>query len=304
MLSILIPTYNYDCLRLVESLNAQALGLDIKYEILVIDDCSSISYPGNKNINGLANCQYTELDKNIGRAKIRNLLATKAQYDKLLFIDCDAEISSDSFLKRYMGFMNEESVVCGGCMYNEKGTDSGSLLRLYYGIKRESRTAKERQEKPYLSFSSFNFLISKSIFEQIKFNENIREYGHEDTIFGCELVHRKITIYHIDNALIHAGLEPSTVFLEKTKTSINNLILIHQQKNSIYPNINKEIKLLYAFKRLEKLHLHKIFGFLFNTIKTPIEKNLLGEKPNIHLFDLYKLTYLCFLNNESDKLSA
>jgi hypothetical protein len=291
-------------LELVESLNQQALELDIKYEILVIDDYSSIPFPNNKKINLLANCTYTELDKNIGRSRIRNLLADKAHYNNLLFIDCDAEINSDSYLKRYMGFMNEESVVCGGCKYNENSTNTSSLLRLYYGIKRESHPAKERQRNPYLSFSSFNFLISKNVFEQIKFNENIREYGHEDTLFGCELVRQKATIYHIDNALIHAGLEPSTVFLEKTKTSINNLRLIHQQKNSIYPNINQEIKLLYIFKRLEKLHLHKIFGFLFNSIKVPIEKNLLGKRPNIYLFDLYKLTYLCFLSNESDKLSA
>jgi glycosyltransferase involved in cell wall biosynthesis len=304
MLSILIPTYNYNCLELVKSLNKQALELDIEYEILVIDDCSCMPSPANKEINLLANCKYSALNKNIGRAKIRNLLAKKAQYGKLLFIDCDAEICSDSFLKRYMSFMKEESVVCGGCTYNQHGIDPSTKLRLYYGIKRESSTAKERQEKPYLSFSSFNFLISKNIFEQIKFDETITQYGHEDTIFGCELIHRKITIYHIDNALIHAGLESSTVFLEKTKTSIGNLILIHQQKNSTYTNINKEIKLLYAFRKLERLHLHKIFGTLFNPLKNPIEKNLLGEKPNIYLFDLYKLTYLCFLNNEADKLSA
>lgn len=302
MLSILIPEYNFNCLQLIKDLSNQASLLEIEHEIIVIDDCSTSPCAENKSITSLPHCQYLELSQNLGRAKIRNLLAQKAQYEKLLFIDCDAEVCSDSFLKRYLSFIHEECVVCGGCIYNEKNTDPSTQLRLFYGRKRESRTAKERQEKPFFAFSSFNFLISKNIFNKIKFDENITEYGHEDTIFGFELMHKKISLYHIDNPLIHAGLESSSIFLEKTKTGIGNLIQIHQQQNKAY--FSKEIKLLHVFQQLKRLHLHKIFGLMFCPLKSYFEKNLLSPKPNIYLFDLYKLTYLCYLSNKSDKLSA
>ena len=40
MLSILIPTYNYVCVKLVSDLQQQAEGLGCPYEILVADDAS------------------------------------------------------------------------------------------------------------------------------------------------------------------------------------------------------------------------------------------------------------------------
>ena len=40
MLSILIPTYNYDCSRLVSDLQRQAERMGIGYEVIVADDAS------------------------------------------------------------------------------------------------------------------------------------------------------------------------------------------------------------------------------------------------------------------------
>ena len=42
MLSILIPTYNYNVYPLVMELKSQADELDLSYEILVQDDASKI----------------------------------------------------------------------------------------------------------------------------------------------------------------------------------------------------------------------------------------------------------------------
>ena len=41
-LSILIPVYNWDCTRLDRDLHFQGLTLDIPYEIIVADDCSTL----------------------------------------------------------------------------------------------------------------------------------------------------------------------------------------------------------------------------------------------------------------------
>ena len=51
MLSILIPTYNYDCYDLVKELHRQATELNIEFEIIVADDCSTINIANNKKIN-------------------------------------------------------------------------------------------------------------------------------------------------------------------------------------------------------------------------------------------------------------
>ena len=59
MLSILIPTYNYDTFQLVKELHNQALKEGIEFEIIVSDDASSNEdlIARNKEILQLSNCQ-------------------------------------------------------------------------------------------------------------------------------------------------------------------------------------------------------------------------------------------------------
>ncbi len=53
MLSILIPTYNYNTFSLVEELTNQAIATGISFEIIVLDDGSTdqISLKENSKIN-------------------------------------------------------------------------------------------------------------------------------------------------------------------------------------------------------------------------------------------------------------
>ena len=89
MLSILIPTYNYNIEALVTELHAQATACGIDFEILCYDDCSTNLdlIASNKSINLLKNTSYKVLKSNIGRSAIRNLLAKDAHYDLLLFLN-------------------------------------------------------------------------------------------------------------------------------------------------------------------------------------------------------------------------
>ena len=89
MLSILIPTYNYNIFPLVTELVNQAKVLKIEFEIITIDDGSNQFQIENHKINHLENCSYTVLSNNIGRSSIRNLLAKKAKFKWLLFLDAD-----------------------------------------------------------------------------------------------------------------------------------------------------------------------------------------------------------------------
>ena len=90
-LSILIPTYNWDCELLVKSLQSQCALLEIEYEIIVADDNSHDIDKRNackKALENIPNCQFIQLEQNIGRAAIRNMLADISRYEKLLFLDC------------------------------------------------------------------------------------------------------------------------------------------------------------------------------------------------------------------------
>ena len=90
MLSILIPVYNFNIVPLVKELHGQASRLSIPFEIIVLDDCSSeLLRDQNKEVSSLPGVKFKILDRNIGRARIRNRLAEMAKYSSLLFMDCD-----------------------------------------------------------------------------------------------------------------------------------------------------------------------------------------------------------------------
>ena len=153
MLSILIPVYNWDITSLVSNLKKQCDDSGIEYEIIVVDDCSEKSFQAhNQTISSFKNVSYTELSENISRAKIRNLLAEKASFPYLLFIDCDAEIDNTCFINNYLAECQGTTIVCGGIKYDNVCPNKDFLLRWKYGIKRECKNT---------DFSSFNFLISK-----------------------------------------------------------------------------------------------------------------------------------------------
>ena len=170
MLSILIPTYNYDCYDLVKELHRQALECNIEFEIIVADDCSNIEFTRLQLINLLSNCQLIKPLQNLGRAKIRNFLADQSQYNHLLFLDSDSFPASDDFIKKYIEFIPRNITILGGRIYNESQDEHHTLLTKY-GITRERN--KNILVKSTAPFTSPNFLIPKNIFNTIKFNENL-----------------------------------------------------------------------------------------------------------------------------------
>ncbi len=287
MLSILIPTYNYDCLGLVEELHRHAQTLLFPIEILVADDASNEDMKrNNRKINKLSNCMFIELKENVGRARIRNLLSEKARYDLLLFIDSDAGLISSTFLQNYVSAIQNSDVVCGGLLYDSTLPSVIFSLRYCYGISTEERSAKERSLHPYDQFSSFNFLIRKKTFRQILFDESFSGYGHEDTAFGIELEKRGVKIKHINNPLYHLGLERNEDFLRKTETSIENLYRYSDK-------LAEHVRLLQTYKKVRKYKFQKPIAFLFRKTRGILKKDLLAHHPNMKLFAFYKLGYLC-----------
>lgn len=291
MLSILIPTKDYDCHRLIKELHRQGQALDIPFEILVGEDGTSAA---NLNLNNtsdnLPNYRRIVKTHNIGRAKMRNLLALESRYSNLIFIDSDAIVEKSDFLAIYAEALKSYSVVCGGLYHADKCPNNNCSLRYRYEKETDKkRDALTRSKAPYDRFSTFNFAIKKDIFVAILFDDSITRYGHEDTLFGKELEKRGIKIKHIENRLLHNGLEDNATFLAKTEQALFNL---KEMKDKI-----GETPLLIAVHKLQKFHLEGLFMAFWKRCKGILKKNLLGNKPSLKIFNIYKLGYYISLQN-------
>lgn len=285
MLSILIPVYNFDVRKLVVDLHYCCISENIKFEIICFDDGSEKAFKEiNTELKHISNCTYTELPQNIGRSAIRNKLAQNANYLNLLFLDCDSALPDKNFIKNYLPYFDKTNVVYGGREYEKKRPAKEFILRWKYGQERETISVKERKKDPYLHFLTNNFLINKNIFRTLQFNETLKGYGHEDTLFALELKNIKIEIEHIHNPVYHIGLETCDEFLTKTEEGIENLI-----KLKSYNNVDLDSVKLVAFeKKLAKYKIAFLPVLFYRIFKPLILNNLHSLDPSLKMFDLFK----------------
>lgn len=292
MLSICIPIYNFDVTELVKSLLDEIKTQKLRAEIILIDDASQDSF---RETNKALNVQnYIQLDQNIGRSAIRNKFLEFVHFDWLLFLDCDGKVEGKQFLAKYLNSIKNDSasVFCGGRHYPKHCPSKSQKLSWNYGKKRESKSALTRSKAPNQSFMTNNFLIRKAIFEQIQFDERIKNYGHEDTLFGIMLEEKRIAVKHIENSILNGHIETNEIFLNKTQQALENLKLLlsyYENKGKLTEHIG-----LLAFVQRSKLRrslikmVFKVFG---NTIKVLLKKG----QGNVFLFDTYRLGYFCLL---------
>jgi len=290
-LSICIPIYNYNCIDSIKILCKQITNLHFNAEILVIDDASNII------LDELVNYQnqlytYEKLTNNIGRSKIRNLLVEKSKFDYILFLDGDSGIP-ENFIEDYVLSIKEHpnSIICGGRIH-KSGLNRGNKLRYNYGIKFEDTKPSIRNKKPYYSFMTNNFVSPKAIMQQIPFNEELIKYGHEDTFFGYELKENNIEIIHIDNTVIHLDLDTNQKFIEKTKHSIENLILL-KKKYPEFIEYSKLLTMINNFKILKIKPIKKVSKY-FSKIFELFAK----QTGNTYSFQLFKLFYTISIDKQ------
>jgi len=297
MISICIPVYNYDVTSLVKSLHSQCISANINFEIILIDDLSENEFKEiNSKLSLISN--YIQLDKNVGRSRIRNLFLQYAKYEYLLFLDCDSVINNDQFIKNYLeSFDNASEVIIGGRIYPSIKPDKNYLLRWKYC------TIREQTDNPSSNkaFMSNNFLIKKELFEKIKFDERIKMYGHEDTLFGYDLKKAGIRIKYINNPVLNGELESNKEFLKKTEQSIENLKYILDFLNYDKGFIN-EVSLLKSYFFLKKYKLDLLVNLIFKLKKRSLKWFL--EKGIVFLwwFDFYKLGYLTSIMRSTIKM--
>lgn len=288
-LSVCIPIHNYYAYPLVESLAAQCAGVDgCKVEIVCIDDCSTQGYrERNRGIEEIARCVY--LDENIGRARIRNLFLEHTDGEYLVFLDNDMNVR-DGYLKRYAEMaLQGAAVVVGGISYSDRNVDAAHKLRLMYGLKVESSPAAERSRTPYRSFMTGNFMIRRDVLDEIRFDERLRRYGHEDTLFGYELERREVEITHIDNPAVNGRLESNDEFLAKSREAVENLAYIYTEMG-VDAGFARSVRLLGTYVQLRKAGLAGLVCLAYRMLRRPMETHLLaGQSFSLAEFSFYKL---------------
>lgn len=287
-LSILIPVFNFDVRLLVQELQQQAERLSMPVEILCFDDASEPRFKSqNAAVSKLPEVHYRLLPNNLGRSRIRNLLAREARYDYLLFLDCDSAVPDQHYLQAYADEMAADTLLYGGRIYQaEPPSDPSLMLHWKYGSQREATAAEERQKQAYHSFMTNNFLIPRQLFQNIRFDERLRQYGHEDTLFGMELRRLEISIKHLDNPLLHTGLEPAGVFLDKSQQALENLAFLHSQGSGI------ETRLLKWALRLQHTAGARLLNWSWPLLAPALTRQLCSARPQLRLFDLFKLGLL------------
>ena len=285
-LSILIPTYNDLCVKLVDNLRQQAEEAAIDYEILVGDDGSTETEVIGKNqtINRWPHCHYLRQAENTGRSAIRNFLAREAHHDWLLFIDSDMSMVRQGYLADYLA-MEGAAVVDGGVIIvGDPEALKGNLRYRYEKASEHEHTVEMRRKNPYRDFHTANFLIRRDLMLAHPFDERFRYYGYEDVLLGKQFRTKGISIKHIDNPLGFSTFEENGKFILKTEEGLRTL---HQFQTD-----------LRGYSRLltlvEGIHLpiilsiircwHKLFGKWER-------KNLCGSHPSLRIFKLYKLGY-------------
>lgn len=297
MISILIPVYNFDLTSLINCLSGAISDSEFYSEIIIgADGCDKTYLDSYQKLTSLDKVSLHISKENIGRASIRNELIDKSSGTHLLFIDADALVQPDikKFLAAYVDHLNAAPVICGGVAYRKVPPDDpDKYLRWHYGFYREQQTAKKRNKNSYASFSGFNFMIEKQILSRIKFNSELKKYGHEDTLFGYQLMKAQVPILHIDNPLIHDGLEPNREFLQKTEEGMQNLSLLYD-KVTDRKAFSTSVRLLKIYKRLKLLGMARLLARFYARRSKKIELKLRSERTSLKVFTIYKLSMFCY----------
>ena len=291
MLSVLIPTRNLAPRALVGALVAQADALSGggvgECEVVVFDDGSD-DPEAARAIAALADgarCRTVRSETNVGRARARNRLYEEARGDKLLFIDSDAEVVTTDFLARMVADAALADVVCGALQNPAPPAPRGCELRYRYeqhAERRGYRSVAWRQAHPYARLSTFCLLVDRRVMEAVCFDETITGYGYEDTVFGLRLEERGFSVLHTATALRHTGINPNADFLSNTEQAVRTL-------RSLPAAVRRRIALSRLGDALHRLRFSRPLRLLFYFAEPALRRQLLGSRPSIRLFAIFKL---------------
>ncbi len=306
-LSILLPVYCWPIGPLLTALHAQAVAEPgLAFEILAYDDASpdpDLCAANRAAAATLPHVRYHNLPHNVGRAAIRNLLAAAAAHSWLLFLDADSGLPDAQFLARYRRAVAATAppkptsqpaakpapprAFIGGTAYTATPpADPALRLRWTYGRAREQRLAAERQRAPYAAFTLNNLLIRAETYTHFGLDEGLgRTYGHEDTAFGGALATAGIPLAHLDNPVLHLGLEPAPLFRQKTAEAVGNLVRLARAGQA-----GATVSGLWRLaQQLRRAGLAGAARRLLTGAEPQLLRNLDSATPSVRAFDAWRL---------------
>ncbi len=293
-LSILVPVYNFGVEAMVRGLSDQCTALGLDFEVRVYDDGSDARWKAaNQAVRGIPGVVYKELERNIGRSRIRNLLAIEAGKTLLLFLDCDSGIPDGMFIANYLAHAGTP-VVVGGTTYAAHRPARAYRLHWKVGKAREQRSAARRSRHPYRSITLNNILIARDAFLAVMLDESIRTYGHEDTKFGQQLKEKGIAIRHIENPVAHNGLNTNADFLGKTREAQRNLHRLYASGGH-----GGQTGVVRMFRTMERYGRKVPCTLAYGLFRPIIEGTLEAGTAPLFFFDLYKVFHFIRNGRES-----
>lgn len=291
-LSILLPEYNVNCVRLVEHLHRLCSAVEgLDFEIVVLDDASEDKniVAANTAINNIDHCSFIRSEENRGSGGVRNDLSRCARYEWLLFMDCDVTIPQTSFIRNYIAVIRQSDTPCvinGGIVIGSTAVDlHGNIRYMYEKAEEQNHNALNRSKNPYKAFRSTNFVIHRDIMTAHPFDERFRRY--EDVMLGKVLCEQNIEIKHIDNPVMMSNFESNTEFINKVERSLQVLFEFRKELDGYSPiiTLTRRLRLLLPAVRL----WHKLFG-------AREKANLLSSSPMLIVMRLYQLGYYVSLS--------
>lgn len=296
MVSILIPTYNYNIVNLVKQVYKQSVDSSIIFEVIVVDDCSTDIEikQENKQINQLEFCKLVENSQNLGRTATRNLLASEANYNWLLFLDADVLPKYDDFMNRFQfSEIKSLQIIYGGVDYYKEKPGKDKILRWKYGLEREAKSVSQRLKEPHFIISQ-NLLIDKTIFLDLNSVET-NTYGL-DILFSSNIKKKNIRVQQIDNPVYHLGLESNAIFIKKSLEAVKTTYNLEEKgiiENDLRP-------LQKSYLKLKKASMLSLFNFIISKMKKKMEQSFYSSNPNLFWFDLYRLNYYIELKSKKN----
>lgn len=264
-------------------------------EIIVGDDASDNTQTLQANREACAACgvKFVEMAQNVGKANLDNLLADESAGEWLMFIDDDAEVCTDDFVAQCVKDRTLADVVCGLLITPGGGAPEGCELRYRYEHAATSnRTVEARNLHPYDNFTTFNPIMSREAFDATGFDPRCTDYGFEDVLFGHEIEKQGLTIAHTNTPLVHTGIDSNASFLDKTERATATLLRLGHP-------LTDHVGASRVAQRLHRMGLEGLTRLALTPLLPAIRRNLLGRRPNLTLFKIYKLGYYLKLKHES-----
>ena len=294
MISICIPIFNRNVIRLVEDLLHQIEERALDAELLLFDDGSDEAVRlQNDPLRDYKRVTYLPLIENIGSSRIRNRMADMAQGEWLLFLDCDVSVMSGDFLQIYEQYTHgSDSVICGGVYYGNKPASREVQLQWRVQQLALRHRARISQRGLYEYVTTGNFLIRRALFETIRFDEKLTGYGQEDQIFSLELKKLSITPVCINNPVLHDEQTLNRRFVSKIEQSMVNLVRIWHADAEFRPQLERTSYRLRATKVLRWMGLAPLLRLYFKLFWKKLRNACIDGRLPAWCFSFYQMVFI------------